>query len=103
MLIVLLGIFLIIHTRQLATTDHRPRSLKPGAILVIIGSLLFVNNIFFSSAYDQYSGDPGEGPYQAVIDFAADRGAMTFWAHPEVVQRTQVSFSDYARSVAINR
>jgi hypothetical protein len=36
--------------------------------------------------YDQYHGDPGNGPYQAVVDYANARNAMTFWAHPEVTQ-----------------
>ncbi len=42
--------------------------------------LLMINyHPFRSSPFDQYSGDPGIGPYQEVIDYATSQGALVFW------------------------
>jgi len=36
------------------------------------------------SGYNRYSGSCGLAPYQDLIDFANERGLLTFWAHPEM-------------------
>ena len=84
--VILSGGFLMFQARRTTTADNT-RSLKPGALLTIIGGLFFLNSVPFWPVYDQYHGDPGNGPYQAVVDYANARNAMTFWAHPEVTQR----------------
>lgn len=59
------------------------------AILItsIISLILLAHNFPYKSfSYDQYHGDQGDKPYQALIDYvnqtAPDTG-MIFWAHPE--------------------
>jgi hypothetical protein len=44
-----------------------------------------------SNAYDQYRGDLGPLPYQQYADYAVERGAVTFWTHPEAqnIDRTK--------------
>lgn len=56
----------------------------PGLLILAVSFLLFVEAYpFRSSRLDQYHGDPGATPYQALIDHADSLGALTFWAHPE--------------------
>jgi len=50
-------------------------------ILAVIG--VFDAQPFRSSPFDPFHGDPGEAPYQRLIDYVHDHGGMTFWAHPE--------------------
>jgi len=59
--------------------------LKIGGLLVALLSItLMINHHpFKSSRFDQYHGDQGVAPFQDVIDYVAERGGLTFWAHPE--------------------
>lgn len=82
-----IGIGMIIRARRRAVLDGEGGSAWPGVFVTALGTVFLVDNFPLCSPYDQYHGDPGEGPYQAVIDYANARGAMTFWAHPEVPQR----------------
>jgi hypothetical protein len=53
------------------------------------------------SAFDQYHGDQGDAPYQAVIDYVnktAPETGLVFWAHPESPNFAQ---SQHIGSVAI--
>lgn len=84
--LVILGLGLAIHARRNDSRDD-PHSAGPGLVTVLAGSVLLFNNLLGYSLHDQYHGDPGEGPYQAVIDYANTQGALTFWAHPEASQR----------------
>jgi hypothetical protein len=61
------------------------RPWKPVGIGVVAVSLLLLVNHhpFQSSLYDPYHGDRGAAPYQELIDYVAERGGLTFWAHPE--------------------
>jgi len=81
--LLLSGVILVIYSRFLSR-NGQPRSITPGVVLVLVGTVFTVNDYPFYHPYDAYHGDPGSGPYQAVIDYANDRDAMTFWAHPEV-------------------
>ncbi len=36
-----------------------------------------------NNPFDQYHGDQGDKPYQALIDYANANDALTYWAHPE--------------------
>jgi hypothetical protein len=38
---------------------------------------------FKTVKYDQYHGDVGTCPYQAVIDYVNKKGGVTFWSNPE--------------------
>ena len=59
--------------------------LKLGGLLMALLSIaLMINHHpFKSSRFDQYHGDQGIAPFQDVIDYVAERGGLTFWAHPE--------------------
>lgn len=83
--VVLLGCVLVIFSRRLSTTDA-PRSRLPGVTVMAIGLLFGFNAYPFNQPFDAYHGDQGIGPYQAVINYANSRNALTFWAHPEVHQ-----------------
>ena len=50
--------------------------------------LPLVNNK--KSGFNPFSGPQGVLPYQKLIDYADNRGAVTFWAHPE--QNDELSF-----------
>ena len=57
---------------------------KIGALLFVLGLLLIINYCFFKKPlFDQYHGDRGILPYQALIDYVNEGGGMTFWSHPE--------------------
>ena len=51
-------------------------------------NLPLVNNR--KSGFNPFSGPQGVLPYQKLIDYADNRGAVSFWAHPE--QNDEVSF-----------
>jgi hypothetical protein len=71
---VLFGLFLL----------SRRRRRVFGAIILIAGSLFFFHGFpFRNAAFDQYHGDKGIAPYQNLIDYAGQKGALTFWSHPE--------------------
>jgi hypothetical protein len=84
--VLLIGLAMIVRARQLHAVDD-PHSIKPGVVTTLAGGVFLMNTLPWCGVYDQYHGDPGEAPYQAVIDYAGERGALTFWAHPEVSQR----------------
>ncbi|MBI5189869.1 MAG: hypothetical protein HZA22_04285 [Nitrospirae bacterium] len=62
----------------------RPYRAMGGLVFVAGVALIYNNYPYCNARYDQYHGDQGYGPYQEVIDYAAVRGALTFWAHPDV-------------------
>ncbi len=54
-----------------------------GFSVIVLSLLFFFNNLFSPSfEFNQYS-DYGSSPYQKLIDYANQKGALTFWAHPE--------------------
>ena len=56
-----------------------------GLICFFIGAVILVNNFPFKTPlFDQYHGDQGVRPFQYLIDYANEKEALTFWAHPEV-------------------
>ncbi|HIE29514.1 TPA: hypothetical protein EYP66_19770 [Candidatus Poribacteria bacterium] len=63
-----------------------------AVVIFLIGALFLVNNFpFAQQKFDQYHGDLGTGPYQELIDYVNSKGGLTFWAHPEVEQKVNVS------------
>lgn len=86
-LLTLLGAFMIILARM-RSAKGMPQTMTPGLLIAGLGVVFIIDRYPFCPLYDPYHGDPGEGPYQAVIDYANARDALTFWAHPEVWQRT---------------
>lgn len=68
------------------TLKKKKRSyLITGVIILSSGLLFLINNYpFCKPLYDQYHGNKGTGPYQFLIDYSEEKGALTFWAHPEV-------------------
>ncbi|MBI4552247.1 MAG: hypothetical protein HY710_08290 [Candidatus Latescibacteria bacterium] len=85
--VALAGLTMVVLSRRRARLEGEAGNPMPGVAVTIIGAAFLANSFPLCSPYDQYHGDPGDGPYQAVIDYANARGAMTFWAHPEVMQR----------------
>ena len=70
---------------------------KTYSILASIMFLLAINNQpFRSSPFNQYSGDQGVQPYQQLIDYVNDSGALVFWNHMEadggIRQEGQISY-----------
>ncbi|MDE2485682.1 MAG: hypothetical protein KGL32_10635 [candidate division NC10 bacterium] len=64
----------------------------PGLVLIGLGFLFLANNFpFIVSQFDQYH-DPGLRPYQELIDYAALKGAVSFWSYPEAQDFSQNSF-----------
>jgi len=45
--------------------------------------LLLYNYPYNSYMFNQYNGDQKELPYQNIINYTANAGGLTFWAHPE--------------------
>ena len=90
-LIIILGV-ISYRKRKYSYTDAQGHALGPyssfwhlsGLILIFFGILSLINNYPFTRvAYDQYHGEQGIKPYQCLIDYANNIGALTFWAHPE--------------------
>jgi hypothetical protein len=55
-----------------------------GFVLVLFSILTIANhNPFRSSIFTQYDGDQGIAPFQELIDYANERGGLTFWNYPE--------------------
>ena len=53
-------------------------------VLIVVMMVLAANHHpFKSSLFDQYQGDQGLEPYQALIDYADSKGALVFWNHLE--------------------
>ena len=55
------------------------------------GCFLVNNFPFQTPLYDQYHGEQGMEPYQYLIDYANEKNALTFWAHPEVEKAMEIS------------
>jgi hypothetical protein len=73
------------HFRSFIIKKKKKSYFISGIIILSSGTLLLINNFpFCEPLYDQYHGDKGTGPYQFLIDYANEKGALTFWAHPEV-------------------
>lgn len=90
-LLIVAGI-LCLRKREYGYRDHAGRSLGPrsrrwqicGALLALVGVLFLCNNWpFCSYAFDQYHGDLHSKPYQDFIGYVDKKGGLTFWAHPE--------------------
>lgn len=43
------------------------------------------------SRFDQYHGEKFTEPYQDLIDYARQRGALAFWSHPEIEENLTIS------------
>jgi len=71
--VILIGLLMIIRARQHDVIDD-PHSIKFGLLTAVLGGLFFANSVPFCSPFDAYHGDPGEKPYQAVIDYANEQG-----------------------------
>jgi hypothetical protein len=80
--------------RKYNYSDDQGRPLGPyssfwhmlGLTLIFFSLLGLVNNYPYRRlAYDQYHGEQGIKPYQYLINYADQKGAMTFWAHPEAI------------------
>ncbi len=55
-----------------------------GVGILFLGTLFCINNLPFKRPlFDQYHGEKGVLPYQALIDYVNDQHGMSFWAHPE--------------------
>jgi hypothetical protein len=55
-----------------------------GVFLVVFASLAMIDcHPFRNSAFSPYKGNQGIEPYQEVIDYARERGALVFWNYPE--------------------
>ncbi|MCB4790982.1 MAG: PHP domain-containing protein [Elusimicrobia bacterium] len=55
------------------------------SLFIIVTGMLFllINYPFTSAEFNQYYGHKGEKPYQNLINYANQKGALTYWAHPE--------------------
>ncbi len=55
-----------------------------GILILVLNALLMISyHPFRSSPFDQYHGPQGVAPWQLTIDYANERGGMTFWHHME--------------------
>ena len=62
------------------------------------GILSLFNAIPFSaSRYSPYEGKKQYLPYQELINYAAEKGGLTFWAHPRITEET--SWGRFAKTV----
>ena len=69
-----------------------------GFLICAAGILFLLNNIpFLASRYSPYQGRKQYLPYQDLINYAAERGGLVFWAHPYVTE--EVSWGKYAKTV----
>jgi hypothetical protein len=63
-----------------------------GLVCFGVAGLFLVQNLPYRfPQFDPYHGDQGIRPYQELIDYANDQGALTFWAHPEQDRNERVS------------
>ena len=62
------------------------RAWRAGGAVAVFSLLFLVHGHPFSSLpWDAYHGPQGQAPSQAFLDAAAEKGALTFWAHPESI------------------
>jgi hypothetical protein len=65
------------------TLQERRTAWGPSLLLIGPGLLLLANNFPFSvSRFHQYH-NPDLRPYQELIDYAVQKGALCFWSYPE--------------------
>ncbi|ODS34148.1 MAG: PHP domain protein [Candidatus Scalindua rubra] len=92
----LLGWWFISFRKKVSTTKDKSLQEKrqnkaPGVICFFVGVVFLVNNFPFKTpVYDQYHGEQGVGPYQHLINYANEKNALTFWAHPEVERSMEI-------------
>ncbi len=76
-----------------------------GAVTVLLGVLFLTNESpFFPLAYDQFSQNAGYRPYQRLIEYAHERGGLTFWAHLEtsnIAERDGIAIETAAHPEAL--
>ena len=69
-----------------------------GFLICAAGILFLFNAIPFSaSRYSPYEGKKQYLPYQELINYAAEKGGLTFWAHPRITEET--SWGRFAKTV----
>jgi len=61
----------------------RKRSRLVGVAVTVACILLSLNDFYSYHKFNQYQGDLGVSPYKEYIRYCRDRGALTFWTHPE--------------------
>ena len=63
---------------------HQGISRMIGIILTLLSMAAMIDyNPFRSSLFSPYHGDEGVKPFQAVIDYANEKGGLSFWNYPE--------------------
>jgi hypothetical protein len=111
-LLIMLGIFGI-NRRRIDYTDsfnrhyisRCPQCMVIGTCLVILGIAVLVNNYPYSDLkIDIYGKDAGTAPYQSFINYASNRGGLTFWSHPEAeyigkVGRVSIDTRDHSNYI----
>ena len=91
---IILGIFFI----KSALTGTRKQKRGLGFLICAAGILFLFNNIpFLASRYSPYQGQKQYLPYQDLINYAAEKGSLTFWAHPRITEET--SWGRFAKTV----
>src|SRR4051812_25291012 len=73
------GILLILIARVTRARLHRIL----GALVLTLGLVWGVDAYPFSELPDPYSGKHSDEPYQRLIRYVNDHGAMAFWSYPE--------------------
>ena len=75
---------------------------KIGLLLIIISIAAIIDvNLFRSSPFSPYQGDQGIEPYQELIDYANQKGALSFWNYPE--QRSGIRKVEYNLPSGLSR
>lgn len=59
-------------------------SWKAFLLAALLGYILYTEYPFLPDKYDQYHGNQGAGPFQALIDYVNDNNGLIYYAHPEV-------------------
>ncbi|MEW6100990.1 MAG: hypothetical protein AB1481_01705 [Candidatus Omnitrophota bacterium] len=77
-------------SREFSLNDYYKQFIILGLSAGDYQSLPIVGNRNFSR-FNQYQGDQGIKPYQALIDYVISKGGLIFWSHPEMnsLQRFQ--------------
>ncbi|MCM8763131.1 MAG: hypothetical protein NC936_01185 [Candidatus Omnitrophica bacterium] len=95
LLVFLSGIFLLrrwyIYYRHVQKTILILITAIFWSALIIIGLLSLLNNYPFRDyKFNPYQGNLGALPYQNFIDYVSQRGGLTFWAHPEAENISEI-------------
>lgn len=59
-------------------------SWKALLFTLLFAYILYTEFPFLPDKYDQYHGNQGSGPFQALIDYVNENNGLIFYAHPEV-------------------